>query len=71
MPILVKNVPNKNRHITAEKIMSKKIQSLKCISTVKMVYEAIATSHHGFPITNMKGQVIGIIPKNFIIVILL
>jgi len=51
--------------------MSKKIIYLTSVSTVKDVYLAIKSSHHGFPIVNMNGQVIGLISQNFLITILM
>jgi CBS-domain-containing membrane protein len=70
MPILKKEVPEANRLFRAENIMSKKINSLRSVETVKNIFEALKSTHHGFPVTNIKGQVIGLIPKNFLMVII-
>jgi|DEB0MinimDraft_12_1074336.scaffolds.fasta_scaffold38188_2 hypothetical protein len=50
--------------------MSKKIVSLRSVDTVKNIYEALKTPHHGFPVTNINGQVIGLISKNFLVVLI-
>ena len=50
--------------------MAKKVVALRSVDTVKRIYDALKTNHHGFPIMNMKGQVIGLIPKNYLVVII-
>jgi predicted transcriptional regulator len=70
MPILKKSVPAVNRMIRAENIMSKKVVSLRSVETVKNIYAALKSSHHGFPVTNINGQVIGLISKNFLVVLI-
>jgi hypothetical protein len=50
--------------------MAKKVISIKSVDTVKKIFEAIKSPHHGFPVLNMNGQVIGLIPKNFLIVLI-
>ena len=50
--------------------MAKNVISLSGVVTVKKVYEALKSPHHGFPIINMSGEVIGLIPKNFLIVLI-
>lgn len=71
MPLLKhENVPDQCRLIRAEEIMSKKVISLGGVSTVKKIHEALKSPHHGFPVLNMENQVIGLIPKNFLIVLI-
>jgi hypothetical protein len=50
--------------------MAKKVISIKAVDTVKKIFEAIKSPHHGFPVLNMQGQVIGLMPKNFLIVLI-
>ena len=40
------------------------------IETVENIKAALLTSHHGFPVMNSKGNVVGLIPKNFLIVLI-
>jgi hypothetical protein len=71
MPLLKhENIPNQCIQIRAEEIMSKKVISLGGVSTVKKIHEALKSPHHGFPVLNMDNQVIGLIPKNFLIVLI-
>lgn len=44
---------------------------LRSVDTVKRIHEAIKSPHHGFPIVNLSGQVIGLISKNYLIVLIL
>ena len=71
MPILKKDkVPVCNRDIRADKIMAKKVIYLRSVETVKNIFDALVSPHHGFPIVNINGQVIGMIPKNFLIILI-
>ena len=70
MPILKKAVPPENRLIRAENIMAKKVISLRSVETVKNIYAALKSPHHGFPVVNINGQVIGLISKNFLVVLI-
>ena len=69
MPILKDVVPECNRLFRAENIMAKKVIKLRSVETVSEIYKALQSPHHGFPITNIHGQIIGLIPKNFLITI--
>lgn len=40
------------------------------IETVENIKTALLSSHHGFPVMNSKGNVVGLIPKNFLIVLI-
>jgi hypothetical protein len=44
--------------------------TLRSVDTVKNIFEALKTSHHGFPGLNHNEQVIGLIPKNFVFVLI-
>ena len=67
MPILKRKVPEPNRLIRAENIMADKVITLKTVDSLKRVYEALRSPHHGFPVVNYSGQVIGLISKNYLI----
>lgn len=54
-PILKKEVPQCNRNIRAEQIMAKKVISIKSVDSVKNIFEALKSPHHGFPVLNMNG----------------
>lgn len=70
MPIIKNNVPPSCKYVRAEKIMNANVTSLRCVESVKKIYDAIKKSHHGFPILNYKGQVIGLIPKKFVLILI-
>lgn len=70
MPILKDRVPKQCEHITAQKIMSKNLNTLLNVDTVQNVLEAINSGHHGFPVLNHLGNVVGLIPRNFIVTLL-
>jgi hypothetical protein len=50
--------------------MNSKVVSLRSVESVKKIYEALKTSHHGFPVTNLRGQLVGLIPKKFLLILL-
>lgn len=70
MPILIRKVPAENRQVKAEQIMNKNVISLKCVDTLRNIYNCIKTPHSAFPVLNMQGQVIGLISKHFLITLL-
>ena len=55
MPILKRAVPEACRYVPAEKIMHRDVVRLRTVESVKKIYEALRTRHHGFPITNLRG----------------
>jgi chloride channel 6 len=55
MPILKKAVPRVNSKIRAEEIMNTATVSLRSVDTVKNIFTALKTSHHGFPVLNSKN----------------
>ena len=54
----------------AEEIMNPKVISLRSVDTVKQIHAALKSPHHGFPVVNLHGQVIGLISKNFLYVLI-
>jgi len=50
--------------------MAQDVISLQVVDTVENIRDAIRTSHHAFPILNNQGKMVGIIPRNFVLVIL-
>jgi len=70
MPVLMDEVPKPCAKIIAEKLMAKNVVKLQRVDTLGNVMRACKTSHHSFPVVNASGNLIGMIPKNFIIVML-
>lgn len=50
--------------------MSKHVVSLRNVETVQNITKALRTKHHTFPLLNIHGNIVGLIPRNFIMVIL-
>lgn len=50
--------------------MESDVTSLSCVSKVSDILIAIKTSHHGFPVLNLVGNATGLIPRNFLIILL-
>jgi len=50
--------------------MAKEIVTLQNVETIQNVLGACKTSHHGFPILNSRGNVVGLIPKNYAVTLL-
>lgn len=50
--------------------MSRDLNTLLNVDTVSNVLEAINSGHHGFPVLNHLGNVVGLIPRNFVITLL-
>ena len=70
MPILKNKVPDECKYFRAEKIMNPKVVSLRTVESVKKIYEALKTSHNGFPVTNYRGQLVGLIPKKYLLILI-
>lgn len=71
MPILVDKVPRPCRTIIAEDIMAREVVTLKCVDSILKIEGAITKdNHHAFPVLNSKGECIGLIPRNYIIVLI-
>ena len=71
MPILIEKVPNQCKHEIAEAIMGKDPVCVSSVESLKNLQKVLQTSHHAFPVLNKNENVVGLIPRNFIIVLLL
>ena len=50
--------------------MSKKLVTLKNVESMKNVMKALRSGHRAFPVMNNVGNVVGVIPRNFIMTLL-
>lgn len=50
--------------------MAENVITLRSIDKVENILNALKSGHHGFPILNIKGNVTGLIPRNYIIILL-
>ena len=70
MPVLSEMVPPPCQNIICGNIMTKNVVSLYNVDTVENVIRALRTKHHTFPLLNASGNIVGLIPRNFIMVLL-
>jgi len=70
MPIIKDVIPPPCEGIIASQIMSRNVITLQNVDTVQNILGAAKTSHHAFPILNSRGNMVGLIPKNYIIILL-
>lgn len=69
MPILRNHAPKRTKLMKAREFMTPAPLFVEGVSSVKRISEVLQTSCHSFPVLNMSGNIIGIIPKNFLIVL--
>ena len=76
MPVLRNHVPKVNKNLRVREVLADKFEEgyklevVESVSTVERLYEICQKPFHSFPVVNMAGKVIGMIPKNFIIVLI-
>lgn len=71
IPFLVEKVPRENEHMVAKDIMSENVKSLKRICKVSDVHKALKCEEfNGFPVLDNNGKLLGLISRNFLIIIL-
>ena len=71
MPIITDKIPGPCTNLRAGDIMSSNPIKLKYLSTMEEIRKAIEdNNHHAFPLVNDEDRLVGIIPRNFIIVII-
>lgn len=70
MPVLMDKLPHVVEHIMAQQMMSTNLVVLQRVDTLANIGEALKSGHHAFPVMNASGNLIGMIPRNFIIVLI-
>lgn len=76
LPVLRNNMPGKTRLMRVRDIIAKRLsmdyqlEVLESVCTVQRLYEVTQKGMNSFPVVNIAGKVIGMIPKNFIIVLI-
>lgn len=70
IPLLRNHCPKECSKIRAEQIMASPVLCTEGVPTVHSIIRMMKTSHSAFPVLNIQGNVVGIIPKNFIIVLI-
>ena len=70
MPILTDQVSSSCRYVRAEQLMSNRTETLHLVDTVKNIYRVLRTSHNGFPVLNSNERVVGLIPRNHLLILI-
>jgi len=70
MPLIRDWIPEPCQNLVAENVMSKQVVTLKNVCKLSDIKTAISTNHHAFPVINSKGNFVGILPRNFLLILL-
>jgi hypothetical protein len=70
IPILIDSIPEPCKNIMAELMMNKDLVILQRVDTLENIAKAMSFTHHAFPVVNAAGNLIGMIPRNFIITLI-
>mmetsp|Transcript_6445 Transcript_6445/g.10941 ORF Transcript_6445/g.10941 Transcript_6445/m.10941 type:complete len:224 (-) Transcript_6445:51-722(-) len=72
MPILLNSPPIATKNVVAEQIMSQDLVTLQIVESVEVIYEKLSKcEHHTIPLLNSHGLFVGLIPRNFLITLIL
>ena len=69
IPILPKKAPKACRDMEVQMIMSRNVHSIPTICKVWQLKEKIIEHHAAFPVTNTANRLVGLIPRNMLIVL--
>ena len=71
LPIITDKIPLTCRELRAGDIMADNPVYLNAIDTVKNIQKVLnGNNHHAFPLLDAKGELLGIVPRNFIIILI-
>lgn len=74
MPLLRNHMPKKNRHLRVRNILKDnlnyEVEVVESVCSVGRLGEVLNSSFSSIPVVNMAGKLIGILPKNFGIVLI-
>ena len=73
MPLLRNHVPLENEDFRVKDLLEKRSQEVQVVESVCQVgrlAEVLDNEFSSIPVVNMAGRVIGMIPKNFVIVLI-
>jgi CBS-domain-containing membrane protein len=71
MPIISDKIPTPCRNLRAGDIMSDTIVCFKMVDSVENIKEVLlSNNHHAYPLVNSSRRLVGLIPRNYIIVII-
>jgi CBS-domain-containing membrane protein len=70
MPIISDKIPGPCKGLKAGDIMAKDVICINEVETVSNIQAILRSPHHAFPVINSKRKMTGIVPRNFIIILL-
>ena len=70
MPIILDNIPQPCVDLKAGDLMASPVVTLSVVESMENIQRALTSKHHAFPLVNESNTVLGIIPRNFIIVLI-
>ena len=73
MPLLRNHVPFVNENMRVKELLDKRQQTVEVVESVCQVErlaDVLDNDFSSIPVVNMAGRIIGMIPKNFVIVLL-
>ncbi len=73
MPLLRNHMPEENRHIRVKELLDRNPQQIEVVESVCQVERLAEVCTMGFssiPVVNMAGRIIGVIPRDFVIVLI-
>lgn len=69
LPVLTGSCPPRNRDKKAAEIMGKDPITVTTIAEMRQIQRALDSEHNGFPVLNTAGHLVGLIPKNMLLVL--
>jgi len=69
-PILQDWIPAPCKDVIAQQLMNRNLVSFRAVETLYNIKKGCLEGHHAFPVLNEKGNIIGMIPRNFVVVLL-
>ena len=70
MPIISDKIPGPCKKLRAGDVMASPVISVLSVENMDYIKKILKTEHHAFPVKNQNGQLVGIIPRNFIITLI-
>lgn len=73
MPLLRNHMPEENKNIRVKQLLDRQPQTVEVVESVCQVdrlAEVAACGFSSIPVVNMAGRIIGMIPRNFVIVLI-
>jgi hypothetical protein len=70
MPIISDKIPGPCKKLRAGDVMAKPVITVRSVEKMDNIKKILKTEHHAFPVINMNDQLVGIIPRNFIMTII-